>query len=114
MERIRVFGDRRFRLVGQITYEPGGADEVSAQDAALRGVGIRVYEGVNSSDERCQGTALLCDKHWRDASATHGPIVRGRDFFWKSAPKSQNPRPLVASFGNGNERSPRLRAGGQK
>lgn len=57
MERIRVFGDRQFTLVGQLVYEPGGTSEVSARDAALRGAGIRVYEGVDARNENCQ---FLC------------------------------------------------------
>jgi hypothetical protein len=57
MERIRVLGDRQFSLVGQLVYEPGGTDEVSARDAALRGVGIRVYEAVDARNEHGQ---FLC------------------------------------------------------
>jgi hypothetical protein len=57
MERIGVFGDRQFSLVGQLVYEPGGPAQTSARNAALRGVGIRVYEGVDARNEHGQ---FLC------------------------------------------------------
>jgi hypothetical protein len=55
MERIRVFGDRQFCLIGQIAYDRGSA--CASPDAALHSAGIRLYAGVDARDERAQ---FLC------------------------------------------------------
>jgi hypothetical protein len=49
MEKIYVESD--FTLIGQLRYEPGAADD------ALSGAGIRLYQGVDPTDKKCQ---FLC------------------------------------------------------